>query len=192
MILFPRRGRVMFGFGREKREATEVAAAAARMAIMPFWIPWDQAFDERIWKDAYVLGLIGGSISVQTHPITGRKLSTTDKGFVVLNAMRSLGAPQEASDLGLALAQSHDPDYARGYDDGVVTFLLMANAVKPEAYNEPEIVAAKEFVPAMRRLNAEAALAGVGGPQDPNQELAVAYIYLKVQTHKKAHYPKLD
>lgn len=183
----------MFGFGRAKREATEVGAAAARMAIMPFWNFWDRTFDERIWEDPYVLGIIGGSISVQTLPITGRKLSTTDKGYVVLNAMRSLGAPQEAIDLGLRLAENGHPDYARGYDDGVVTSFIMAGALKPEARDEPDIVAAREYISVMRRLNREASLAGItqSAPNE-DQELALAYIFLKVRDHKRTHYPSLD
>ncbi len=180
----------MFGLGRARREATEAGAAAARMAIMPFWPIEDRDFDKRIWKDPYVLGLIGGSISVQTLPITGRKLSTTDKGFVVLNAMRSLGATQEACDLGLKLAENGDLEYGRGYDDGAVTFFIMAGVLKPEAHDEPDIVAAREFIPVMRKLNRETALAGVvSRTPDENQELALAYIFLKVRDHKKAHYP---
>jgi hypothetical protein len=99
----------MFGFGKARREATEVGAAAARMAIMPFWIIWDRAFDPQIWRDPYVLGVIGGSISAQMSPITGRKLSTTEKGFVMLEAQRSLGATEEALELALALAHAQDP-----------------------------------------------------------------------------------
>lgn len=176
----------MFGFGKARREATEIGAAAARVAIMPFWVVWDRAFDSRIWTDPYVLGLIDGSISAQTLPITGRKLSAKDKGFVLLDGKRSLGAPQSALDVGLELAEANDPDYMRGYDNGVVTFLIMAGFLKEEAYSEPDIIAAQQAVPAMRRLHASL---GPKGPTDPNQDLAVAYIYLKVQEHKKANYP---
>ncbi|MFL6758558.1 hypothetical protein [Sphingomonas sp.] len=179
----------MFGLGKARREATEIGAAAARMAIMPFWVIWDRAFDDRIWSDPYVLGVIGGSISAQMLPMTGRKLNPTDKGFVMLDAMRSLGAPQHGLDRGLELAERGDPDWARGYDHGIVTFLIMAGALKPEAYEEPDIVAAKKDVPSMRQM--DIAINGAG-ERDDNQDLAVAYISRLVQKHKKAHYPSLQ
>lgn len=174
----------MFGFGKARREATEIGAAAARMAIMPFW-GWDRKFDDRIWSDPYVLGLIDGSISAQTLPVTGRKLSATDKGFVLLNAKRDLGAPQSALDLSLKLADTNHPEYARGFDNGILTFVIMAGLLKAEAYSEPDIVAAKEAIPTFRKVNA---FMSGPTPPDPNQELASAYIFLQVQEHKRAHY----
>lgn len=156
---------------------------------MPFWVIWDRAFDDRIWSDPYVLGVIQGSISAQTLPITGHKLSSTDKGFVMLDAQRSLGAPQHALDRGLELAQTGDPDWVRGYDQGIVTFLIMSGALKPEAYDEPDIVAARARVPAMRDI--DRAING-DRDRDENSDLAVAYISRLVEAHKVAHYPRLD
>ena len=175
----------MFGFGKAKREATQIGEAAARMAIMPFWDIFARAFDTRIWSDPYVLGLIQGSIAAQTLPITGRKLSTTDKGFILLEAMRNLGASQAAIELSLDLAQAQDSEFARGYDNGLVTFLLMCGALTEEAYADPDIVAAKDAVPTFREASAF-----LSGPatRDPDQELASAYIYLKVHQHKQAFY----
>lgn len=176
----------MFGFGKAKKEAAQVGEAAARMTIMPFWDMFARAFDTRIWSDPYVLGLIQGSIAAQTLPITGRKLSTTDKGFVILGAMRNLGASEPAIELSMTLAQAQDAEFARGYDNALVTFLLMAGALKKEAYAEPDIVAAKEAVPTFRKVTA---FMDDGSLRDPDQELASAYIYLKVHEHKDANYP---
>ena len=178
----------MFGFGKARKEATLVGEAAARMAIIPFWDMFDRSFDRRIWSDPYVLGLIHGSLGAQTLPLTGRKLSTTDKGFVVLNAMRSLGASQAAIDLAMSLAESKDPDFGRGYDHALVTFFLMAGALKKEMYSEPDIVAAKEAVPTFRKATA---FMNSLESRDPDQELASAYVYLKVREHKEAYYPPL-
>lgn len=176
----------MFGFGKAKKEATQVGEMSSRMAIAPFWDFGTRQFDPRIWSDPYVLGLIQGSIAAQTMPITGRKLSTTDKGFVMLNAMRALGAHQLAIELSLNLAQAHDAEFMRGYDQAITTFLLMAGALKEDHYDEPDVVAAKAAVPSVRRasafLNSE--------PRHPDEELASAYIFLKVNEHKDAHYPR--
>jgi len=178
----------MFGFGKAKREATQVGEAAARMAIMPFWDMFERGFDARIWSDPYVLGLINGSVGAQTLSITGRKLSTTDKGFVVLGVLRSLGASQSAIEHFLRLAQTQDPEFARGSDDAILTFLLMAGAVKKEAYLEPDIVAAKE---AVQQLREDASLLGITqDPRHPDEELGSAYIFLKAHQHKEAHYPR--
>jgi hypothetical protein len=74
----------------------------------------------------------------------------------------------------------------RGYDHGMVTFLIMVGALKAEAYSEPDIVAAKSMIPAMRDIDV-----AINGPRerDDNQDLAVAYISRLVEAHKKAHYP---
>lgn len=174
----------MFGFGKAKKEATQVGEAAARAAIMPFWDIFARAFDTRIWSDPYVLGLIQGSVGAQMLPITGRKFSTTDKGYIILDAMKSLGASQPAIDMSLNLAQSKDPEFLRGYDDAVVTFLLMAGALNKEAYDEPDIVAAQKAVPAFRNALPSS------NPRHPDEELASAYIFLKAHGHKDAHYPR--
>lgn len=177
----------MFGFGKARKEAAQVGEAAARMAIMPFWDMFARSFDTRIWSDPYVLGLIQGSIGAQTLPITGRKLGTTDKGYVTLDAMRALGASQPAIEYSMDLIQTQNADFMRGYDHALTTFFLMAGALKKEAYDEPDIVAAREAVPEFQR-----SLSGLGMPsqQSPEEALASAYIYMKVNAHREERYPR--
>jgi hypothetical protein len=92
-------------------------------------------------------------------------------------------------DLFLTVAESKDPEFARGSDDAIVTFLLMAGAVKEEAYSDPDIVAAKEAIPSFRE--ATAFLNGAQ-PRHPDEELASAFIYLRASAHKEARYSRQD
>jgi hypothetical protein len=65
----------------------------------------------------------------------------------------------------------------------------MSDALKPEAYDEPDILAAKARVPAMRDID----IATNGErDRDDNSDLAVAYISRLIEAHKKSHYPPLD
>lgn len=177
----------MFGFGKAKKEATQVGEAAARAAMMPFWDMFARAFDTRVWSDPYLLGVIHGSIAAQTLPIAGRQLSVTDRGLVIISAMTNLGANRNAIELAMRLGETKDPDFARGYDHALTTFGLMDGLLKREAYSDPDIIAAQEAVPVLRK--AAASFAGVG-PRPPNEELAGAYIYLRVKEHKDRRYPK--
>ncbi|MDB5701714.1 MAG: hypothetical protein JWL66_1913 [Sphingomonadales bacterium] len=177
----------MFGFGKVKKEATLVGAAAARVAIMPFWDMFDRAFDKRIWSDPYVVGLIHGSIGAQMLPLTGRKLSMADEGFVMLDAMRSLGADQSDLERSLTFSEAKGAEFARGYDNAMVTFFLMSGNLKEELYLEPDIVEAKQATPGLSKLTA---FMSGPEPRHPDQELALAYIHIKVRDHKKAYYPR--
>lgn len=176
----------MFGFGRVRKEATAVGTAAARLAILPFWDLFARAFDTRIWSDPYLLGLIQGSATAQTLPFTGRNLSTTDKGFVILNAMRNLGASDAAIEFSMALNIDKGSDFMRGYDDAIVTFLIMGGALKEEAYSEPDVIAARE---AMSDFDEMDALINGFDTRTLGEKHGAAFIYLKVNRHKRDHYP---
>ncbi len=180
----------MFGFGKALKQATLVGEAAARAVLAPFWDMFTRTFDNRIWSDPFVLGLIHAMIATQTLPMTGRKFNTEEKSRVLLDAMRRLGASQPTIDFSFQLMTEENDEFMRGYDTGLKTFFLLADVLSRERYQDADILAARDFLPTFDKMGRDFQenFQPTQGVPDDQKSLAMAYVYLHVKNHRDRLY----
>ncbi|WP_454883978.1 hypothetical protein [Sphingomonas oryzagri] len=172
----------MFEFSEAAQACVFNGTICAKMAITPF--VEDDGPDDRIWSDPYVLGVIQGMIVGQCLSQMGRELDEPTTGMVVMAAMENVGADIVAIRLSAQLAERANDSFMRGYDEALTASLLMTNSLPPERHSEEDIKSALVAAPQIR--------SGLELPPELEMDdyLAhgVAFLFIKVGTHRKTHY----
>lgn len=109
-------------FGRNRRLATEHTIAAVRPLIAVF--QYHNGLPAGFWQDEFVVGFIGFMIGFHANHTSGRKLSQTDKGFLlrdVFTALSNMNGQAIGSEFArLAMLKDKSPDFEKGCDNASV------------------------------------------------------------------------
>lgn len=107
----------------------------------------------RVWTDPYLLGYAQGSANILLM-LFGRKLSTAQKGMIIVDALRGLVGDRysDVSERMLSMFEKRDPEFMRGQVHGADVMALIYNRAGPELLADPEVQAAMRDAPMARRL----------------------------------------
>lgn len=116
----------------------------------------DREIDGRVWSDPYLLGYAQGASNI-VMMLFGKKLSTVQKGMIMINALKELVGDRysEVSERIFSLSQKRDPEFTRGQGHGADVMALIFNQAGPELLADPEVQSAMRDAPAHRAVSDE-------------------------------------
>lgn len=147
-------------FGGRRKKATKYTVASIRPLIST--IQHLQGLPPFFWEDEFVLGFVSFTIRFRSDELTGGRLSTEDKGFVLIDAFTELsnmnGTSIARNVTNLATQDPKSPDFERGAD--YASYCCLASAGKMSEQGMPYFEQAKEMAAAQGEAHNPSAVVG--------------------------------
>lgn len=121
----------MFGSRRKKVTARAIEMARQPLAILQH----NHGLPPLFWNDEFVIGYFGSTIGFLSHMLGDGRLSTTDKGFILVDVLTDISNMngKVIAERSIELAQSNPKNEAfeLGADNGSIVTLAAFGKVTP-------------------------------------------------------------